>query len=148
LAVDRSRERMSGAERWRLFLENVVRELRELGGVLILGSAIAAVVQVAVPREVVLSLGQGPVTSIIAMMVLAAVISICSTVDSFFALSFSGAFTSGSLLSFLVFGPIIDLKAIGLLLSIFRPRAVLYMFLLAAQLAFFVGLFMNFQTGW
>jgi len=148
LAVDRSRERMSGAERWRLFLENVVRELRELGGVLILGSAIAAVVQVAVPREVVLSLGQGPVTSIMAMMVLAAVISICSTVDSFFALSFSGAFTSGSLLSFLVFGPIIDLKAIGLLLSIFRPRAVLYMFVLAAQLAFFVGLFMNFQTGW
>jgi uncharacterized membrane protein YraQ (UPF0718 family) len=148
LIVDRSRETLPAADRWRLFIDNVVRELRELGGVLVIGSAIAAVVQVAVPREVVLGLGQGPVSSIITMMTLAAVISICSTVDSFFALSFSGAFTTGSVLSFLVFGPIIDLKAIGLLLSIFQPRAVLYMFLLAAQLAFLVGLAINFQTGW
>jgi uncharacterized membrane protein YraQ (UPF0718 family) len=54
----------------RLFLENTVQELRELGGVLVLGSAIAAVIQVAVPREIILSLGQGPVTSILAMMII------------------------------------------------------------------------------
>lgn len=123
-------------DRWRLFLENTVQELRELGAVLVVGSAIAATLQVAVPREVILSLGQGPVTSILAMMVLAAVVSICSTVDSFFALSFSSAFTSASLLAFLVFGPMIDLKAIGLMMSIFKPRAVFYLLALAAQLTF------------
>lgn len=119
-----------------LFLENSVQELRELGAVLIVGSAIAATIQVTVPRELILSLGQGPITSIIAMMVLAAVVSICSTVDSFFALSFATAFTPASLLAFLIFGPMIDLKGIGLMLSIFKARAVIYIFALAAQLTF------------
>jgi uncharacterized protein len=127
-------------DRLRLFLENTVQELRELGAVLVVGSAIAATLQVAVPREIILSLGQDPITSIVAMMVLAAVVSICSTVDSFFALSFASAFTSASLLAFLVFGPMIDLKAIGLMLSIFKARAVFYLLALAAQLTFLFAL--------
>lgn len=126
-----------------LLLENTVQEFRELGGVLVLGSAIAAIVQVFVPREIILSLGQGPVTSILAMMLLAAVVSICSTVDSFFALSFASTFTTGSLLAFLVFGPMIDLKAVGLMLSIFKPRAIFYLFALAAQLTFVLTLIVN-----
>ncbi|HIK33894.1 MAG TPA: permease [Oscillatoriales cyanobacterium M59_W2019_021] len=133
----------SGKQRWQLFVDNTIAELRELGGVLVLGSAIAAFVQVAVPREAILNLGQGPVTSILVMLGLAALVSICSTVDAFFALSFSSAFTSGSLLAFLVFGPTIDLKSIGLLLSIFRTRAVVYLFILAAQLTFFLTLLVN-----
>lgn len=131
------------SHRLRLLLDNTVQELRELGAVLILGSAIAAIVQVAVPREVILSLGGGPITSILAMMLLAGLVSICSTVDSFFALSFASTFTTGSLLAFLVFGPMIDLKGVGLMLSIFKPRAVIYLFILAAQLTFFLTLFVN-----
>ena len=69
-------------------------------------------------------------------MLLAGIVSICSTVDSFFALSFASTFTTGSLLAFLVFGPMIDIKAIGLMLSIFQPRIILYIFALAAQLTF------------
>ncbi len=131
------------SDRLRLFLDNTVQELRELGGVLVLGSAIAAIIQVAAPREIILGLGQGPVTSILAMMILGAVVSICSTVDSFFALAFASTFTSGSLLAFLVFGPMIDLKGIGLMLSIFKPRAIIYLFALAAQLTFLLTLFVN-----
>ncbi len=126
-----------------LMLEGMVQEFRELGGVLILGSAIAAVLQVFVPREAILALGQGPVSSILAMMLLAAVVSICSTVDSFFALAFSSTFTTGSLLAFLVFGPMIDLKGIGLMLSIFKPRAVFYLFALAGQMTFLFALVVN-----
>lgn len=126
-----------------LMLESVIQETRELGGVLILGSAIAAIIQVFVPREAVLALGQGPVTSILAMMMLAAVVSICSTVDAFFALSFSSLFTTGSLLAFLVFGPMIDLKGIGLMLSIFKPRAIFYLFSLAGLLTFLFALLVN-----
>lgn len=126
-----------------LFIENCVQELRELGGVLVLGSAVAAFLQVAVPREIIIGLGQGPVLSIVAMMILAAVVSICSTVDSFFALAFASTFTSGSLLAFLVFGPMVDLKAMGLMLSVFRPRAIVYIFAIAAQLTFLLTLFMN-----
>ena len=124
------------ASRWQAFLNNVIQELRELGGVLIIGSAIAAAIQVFVPREFVFSLGQDPITSIFAMMLLAAIVSICSTVDSFFALSFASTFTSSSLLAFLVFGPTIDIKALGLMSSIFQPRIIIYIFALVAQLTF------------
>lgn len=130
-------------DKLRLLMENTVQELRELGGVLVLGSAIAAVIQVAVPREIIISLGQGPIMSIVAMMLLAAVVSICSTVDSFFALAFASTFTGGSLLAFLVFGPMIDLKAIGLMLSVFKTRAIIYIFGLVAQLTFLLTLFVN-----
>ncbi|MEM8832120.1 MAG: permease [Cyanobacteria bacterium P01_G01_bin.19] len=120
----------------RLFFANLLAEFSELGGMLVFGSAIAATIQVFVPREIILSLGQDTITSILAMMLLAAVVSICSTVDSFFALSFAATFTSGSLLAFLVFGPTIDIKSIGLMASIFKPKIIIYIFTLVAQLTF------------
>lgn len=130
-------------DKMRLVIENSIQELRELGAVLVLGSAIAAAIQVLAPRELILSLGVGPIVSILTMLVLATVVSICSTVDSFFALSFASSFTGGSLLAFLVFGPMIDLKGIGLMLSIFKPKAVVYLFVLAAQLTFLFCLIVN-----
>jgi len=133
------------ADRLNLLLDNTLAEMRELGAILVMGSAIAAIIQVWVPRDIILGLGQGSVSSIIAMMLLAAIVSICSTVDAFFALSFAATFTGGSLLAFLVFGPTIDLKAIGLILTIFQRRTVVYLFLLVAQLTFLSCLFINFQ---
>jgi uncharacterized protein len=130
-------------DRLPLLLENMVQELRELGGVLVLGSLIAAIIQVAVPREWILGVGQGPVTSVVAMLILGGVISICSTVDSFFALSFASTFTSGALLAFLVFGPMFDLKSLGLLLTIFRTRAILYLVSLVVLLTLIFCLFVN-----
>ncbi|PSB17031.1 hypothetical protein C7B61_01720 [filamentous cyanobacterium CCP1] len=131
------------SERLHMMLDNIVQELRELGGILVIGTAIASLIQVAVPREMILGLGQNTVTSILAMMVLACIVSICSTVDSFFALSFASTFTTGSLLAFLVFGPMIDLKNIALLLSVFRGRAIVYLFVLAGQLTFLLTLIVN-----
>ncbi|MFM2313174.1 MAG: hypothetical protein RLZZ04_2450 [Cyanobacteriota bacterium] len=117
-------------------IDNLLQEFSELGAMLVLGSAIAAVIQVFVPRELILNLGQDTITSILAMMLLAVIVSICSTVDSFFALSFAATFTSGSLLAFLVFGPTIDIKSIGLMASIFKPKIIVYIFTLVAQLTF------------
>jgi uncharacterized membrane protein YraQ (UPF0718 family) len=133
----------SKGDRWRLLLDSTLQEFRELAAVLIIGSAIAACIQVFVPREMVVSLGQGNVSSILAMMLLAVIVSICSTVDSFFALSFSSLFTTGSIVSFLVFGPMIDLKAIGLIGSVFKPRAIFYLMALAGTMAFLVTLVLN-----
>lgn len=130
-------------DKLRLLVDNCIQELRELGAVLVMGSAIAAAIQVLVPRDLIISLGSGPISSIAAMLILAAVVSICSTVDSFFALSFASTFTSGSLVAFLVFGPMIDIKGVGLMLSVFKPKAVLYLFALAAQLTFLFTLFVN-----
>ncbi|MEM7726254.1 MAG: permease [Cyanobacteria bacterium P01_A01_bin.45] len=131
------------SHKMRLVVDNAIQELRELGAVLVFGSAIAAAIQVFTPPDLILNLGNGVVSSIVAMMILATVVSVCSTVDAFFALSFSEVFTKGSLLSFLVFGPMIDLKGIALLLSIFKPKAVTYLFALAGLLTFLLALFVN-----
>ena len=129
----------SRKQQWQRFINNLIQELQELGGVLVIGSAIAAIIQVFVPREVVFSLGQDNITSILAMMLLAAIVSICSTVDSFFALSFISTFTSGSILAFLVFGPTIDIKALGLMLSIFKPKVIIYLCTIIAQMVFAIA---------
>ena len=129
------------------FINNLTQELRELGGILILGSAFAATVQVFTPRDLILGLGQSPVSSILVMMLLGGLISICSTVDAFFALSFSATFTTSSLLAFLVFGPMIDLKSVGLLLSVFPPRIIFYLFAIVAQLVFIFTLTYSYLSG-
>ncbi|MEM1367224.1 MAG: permease [Cyanobacteria bacterium P01_H01_bin.15] len=117
-----------------IFLENAAQELRDLGAMLVLGCAIAAAIQSFVPRDLILGLGQGTLSSILVMLLLGMVVSICSTVDAFFALSFAAVFTPSSLLGFLVLGPIIDIKSLGLLLSVFRPRIVAYLLILSVQL--------------
>jgi hypothetical protein len=120
------------------------RELRELGSVLVMGASIAALIQTLVPRSVLLDYGQGPVISVVVMLIMAAVVSICSTVDAFFALAFVSTFTPGSLLAFLVFGPMIDLKAIGLMLTLFKPKAIIYTILLTLQMTLLASLAFNF----
>jgi len=126
-----------------LLLDNTIQELREMGGVLVLGSLLATIIQVTVPRNIILAIGQGPVTSVFAMVILGGIISICSTVDAFFALSFASTFTSGALLAFLVFGPMFDLKSMGLLLMVFKPRAVFYIFAIVFQLTLVFTLIIN-----
>ncbi|MEI6380708.1 MAG: permease [Cyanobacteriota bacterium ELA615] len=126
--------------RWDTFVDNLTQELRELGGMLVLGSAIAACIQVFVPRDIILHLGSGVLTSIISMMILGSIVSICSTVDAFFALSFASTFTTSSLIAFLVIGPMVDLKSISLLLSVFKPRIIFYMLGLAVQLTFILAI--------
>ncbi len=135
-SVVTSKQAASFKSKFQPFFDNVQQEFSELGAMLVFGSAIAAIIQVFVPRELILSLGQDTITSILAMMLLAAIVSICSTVDSFFALSFASTFTGGSLLAFLVFGPTIDIKSIGLMASIFKPKIIIYIFTLIAQLTF------------
>jgi uncharacterized membrane protein YraQ (UPF0718 family) len=142
-AIDTSSNSKPFRDKMRLLLDNSIQELRELGAVMIIGSAIAAAIQVLAPRELILSLGSGPITSIAVMLVLATVVSICSTVDSFFALSFAATFSSGSILAFLVFGPMVDIKSVGLMLSLFKPKTIFYLFALAGLLTFLFTLFLN-----
>ena len=110
---------------------------------LIIGSMLAAAMQTFVPQSALLAIGGGPVLSIIVLMVLAFVLSICSTVDAFIALSFSGAFTTGSILAFLTFGPMVDIKSTLLFLSVFRRPTVVKMISLATILSFAIALLFN-----
>jgi len=100
------------------------REFVELALLLVAGCLLAALVQTLLPRQWLLELGSGPTGSILALMLLSLVISVCSSVDAFLALSFAAQVTPGALLAFLLLGPVIDLKLAGLLGLLLRPRGL------------------------
>lgn len=128
------------------FIGTFIEEFFEMMGILVIGIAIASFVQILLPRNLVMSIGSGPITSILTMMALAALVSICSNVDAFFALSYSSTFTTGSLLAFLVFGPIIDIKGLIMMKKVFKTKTLLWITLLTAQLAFLFALVINLNT--
>ncbi len=111
--------------------------------VLVVGASVAAATQVLVPRSSITGIGAGIVFSIVAMMSLAFVLSICSTVDAFFALSYSNIFSTPALLAFLVFGPMISMKSVGMMLTAFRPRVVFAMVAVTVELVFVSALLLN-----
>src|SRR5215208_5127824 len=94
------------SNRWDRWQEGIVifrDEVSLMLKVLCLGALIAGATQVFVPRDVLTSLGSDPFLSILAMIALAFIISICANVDAFFALAYSNTFTVGSIVAFLVF---------------------------------------------
>jgi uncharacterized membrane protein YraQ (UPF0718 family) len=111
---------------------------------LFIGSLVAGLVQVVVPRAVLLGLGSNPVWSILAMMALAFVISVCSNVDSFFILPFANTFMPGSITAFLVFGPLIDIKMLTLMRTTFRVRVLVILTVVVGLLSALIGLVVNY----
>ncbi len=118
-------------------------EFYEMGRYLILGSLLAAAMQTLISQDVLLALGRGPVISVIVMQALAFVLSVCSTVDSFLALAFTGTFTTGSILAFLTFGPMVDIKSTLMFLGVFNKRTVLYLILLPLLMTLLIGVWIN-----
>ena len=108
------------------------------------GAVIASLTQVFVPREVLTSLGSDPVLSILAMIALAFIISICSNVDAFFALAYSSTFTVGSIVAFLVFGPMIDIKMLALMRTTYKARLLFGMTLIVTLTSILIGLVVNY----
>ncbi|SDG52816.1 permease [Microbacterium pygmaeum] len=120
-----------------------VIELRAVMPALIIGSALAGAVQVLVPREALLAIGSNPALSIVAMIALAMVVSICSNVDSFFALSFASTFTPGSIVAFLLVGPLVDVKMLALLRTTFTTRTLVGLVVIVVLSAFAIGAGVN-----
>jgi len=94
---------------------------------LVVGAVIAASLQVVVPSEVFLAFADTPWLAIPAAMMLAAVMSICSTVDAFVGLSLANTLPPAAVMAFLVFGPIIDLKSIPMFAGLFGWATTLRM---------------------
>lgn len=111
-------------------------EVFEMGKYLIIGCLITAGIQSFVARESLTAIGAGPVSSYVFMMGFAFVLSLCSTSDAFVASTFVHSFSSGSLLAFLVFGPMLDFKNMLMLLAVFKTKFVLYLTFLICTVVF------------
>ncbi|MPZ91154.1 MAG: hypothetical protein GEU68_05930 [Actinobacteria bacterium] len=80
-----------------------------MGRFLVIGAMVAAALQTFVPQSIIGGVANTPVISILAMMALAFLLSLCSESDAFVAASFV-QFGVGGQLAFLVFGPMVDTK--------------------------------------
>lgn len=102
----------------------------------VIGAALASIFNTAVRRDFVDQLASNELGATLSMMVLAFVLSICSTSDAFVAATMV-KFPMVSKLAFLVFGPMLDIKLVVMYSMVYKRKTVLVLALgLFAVVAF------------
>lgn len=137
-------QRITFIEKIIQLLEISSNELFEMGRFLIIGALLSSAMQTFIPQSALLGIGEGAVLSVLVMIALAIVLSICSTVDAFVALSFLGNFTTASVLSFLVYGPMVDIKSALMFMHVFKRNAVAYLLLIPLMLVLVICISLNY----
>lgn len=117
-------------------LMHTCSEFFTTGPFLILGAFITALIRAAVPQELFSITSGSAAGSLLVMMLFAFVFSACSTSDAFIARSFLNRFSFGSILGFLVYGPMMDIKNLFMLLSLFKKRFVIELTLIITVINF------------
>jgi uncharacterized membrane protein YraQ (UPF0718 family) len=79
-------------------------------------------------------------------MILAIVISMCSNADAFFILSLGSLFSPGSVIAFLVIGPMVDIKMIALMKTTFTTTTVAQIVSFVVLSVAVLGLWVNFAS--
>ena len=124
------------------FWGSVQHDVMHAGGFLVVGAAAAATLKAVVPPAWLQAMAGIPVVSVLALAVLAVLLSICSEADAFVAASLS-QFSLTARLAFLVVGPMIDLKLFAMQAGTFgRAFAVRFgpaTFVLAVLVSVLVG---------
>ncbi|KGP71705.1 hypothetical protein N782_16995 [Pontibacillus yanchengensis Y32] len=115
-------------------------EFFDMGKYLLFGALIASIVQAFMARETLVDVGSGVLSGPAAMMGMAYILSLCSEADAFVASSFQSVTSSAALLSFLVYGPMIDLKNTILLFAYFKKKFVLGFLLIVTFVVFWFTL--------
>ncbi|MFH1920646.1 MAG: permease [Planctomycetota bacterium] len=95
-----------------------------IGSTLVVGAALAALINSGFSRAAMEPLAQNPWAAVSGMSALAIGLNLCSEADAFIARSFL-AFPLAAKMAFLVLGPMVDLKLIAMYATVFRPKAIL-----------------------
>jgi hypothetical protein len=106
-----------------LAIHSATADLLDVTFFLIIGAALASVFNTAVNQEVILPYAGNPPVAIVALMLLAGALALCSTTDAFIAASFA-TFPFAAKLAFLLFGPMFDVKLFWLYGLLFKRRVV------------------------
>lgn len=124
------------------FWGSVRHDLMHAGSFLVVGGMAAATLKAAVPATWLQTVADIPAVSILALAVLAVVLSICSEADAFVAASLT-QFSLTARLAFLVVGPMIDLKLFAMQVGTFGRGFALRF----APATFVVGILVSVLVG-
>ncbi len=111
---------------------------------LIIGALIASFIQLGINQTLIGDMVGGVLSGVLIMLVLGVVISICSSVDAFFALSYYGLVKNGALLTFLIAGPMLDIKSISMLKTTYTTRSIIIMMSGIAVISVIIGVVMSY----
>lgn len=92
------------------FTEHSINEFFLTSKYLIIGSVMASFMQVYIPTSFMLAINKYQVVSILMMMLLAFMLSLCSEADAFVGSSLLSIFGRGPVVAFLLIGPMVDIK--------------------------------------
>ena len=113
----------------------------------ILGSVFTAATQTLLPRGDLMAVGGSPVWSVVTLMPVATLLSICSEADAFVARAFATTFSVGAVLAFMTIGQAVDLRMGFLLFRTLRVGIALLIVVLAYVLVFAEALLINSLVG-
>ncbi|WP_170109566.1 permease [Melghirimyces profundicolus] len=105
-------------------LYHAVFEFMDMGKYFVAGAMVAALFQTVIGLSAIRDFAQNEWITVLLMMGLAFGLSLCSSADAFVAASFRNALPTTSLLAFLVFGPMMDLKNLFMMVGSFRLRVI------------------------
>jgi uncharacterized membrane protein YraQ (UPF0718 family) len=103
------------------FMETAVHDFVQAGGFLVMGAALVATMQTAVPQSTLDSVGGDGLVAVLVLAGLAVILSICSEADAFVAAGLTN-FSLTARLAFLVVGPMVDIKLVALQIAAFGRR--------------------------
>ncbi len=131
----------------RLLIWHGQKEFFEVAKYLMIGSFITAVFQASgIGSALNLQRGNGAVISTMLLMGAAFILSLCSSSDAVIARSLSGQFPMMSIMGFLIFGPMMDIKNVLLLSAGFSKRFILRL-IFTTVIVCFVMVFLYNQIG-
>lgn len=102
-------------------------ELVDVGRLFVMGAFVAALAQAFLDRNLLLAVTDRPLLAILAMMMLAVALNLCSEADAFVAASFQGLVPFSAQAAFLLLGPILDLKLLLMYQTLFRRRTTAFL---------------------
>lgn len=115
---------LTGKRKWKTVFYHASDEFFDVGKYVIFGTIVASAFQTYFNRDLLVTVSENDFVAPLVMMAFGFVLSICSEADAFIASSFSHTFSTGSLLAFLLYGPMLDLKNTIILFAYFKSKFV------------------------
>ena len=130
--------KLSRGAKVRAVMVHAAHEFFDMGKYLVLGAVVAGLFKTLIPPSITSVFSGSILLSIVGMMLLAMVLSICSEADAFVAASFL-SFPAASQLAFVTIGPMVDLKLIGMYAATFKRKMFVTLLVVPTVLVFILS---------
>ena len=132
---EKKHDHSGGGSRLVHAMRTAQRDLLDTGMYFTIGVLITSLYRARIPKDVIDTFAGNDFVAVPLMMVLAFILSLCSTSDAFIAAQFM--FSAAARQAFLVFGPMMDVKLVFMYAIVFRTRFLFFLigatfFLIAA----------------